>query len=130
MQWPTASVGDSEEKVLSAGLQFVGLMAVLTACVSSGFAGVYFEKILKETKESLWVRNIQLGEHALFKEEQKTVLFSLTVLFFMDVKYKRQPMKSLCVLDRATALYGLDTFKKATASSGDKISGRVSLLLN
>uniref|UniRef100_A0A4W6FJC3 Solute carrier family 35 member A3b n=1 Tax=Lates calcarifer TaxID=8187 RepID=A0A4W6FJC3_LATCA len=53
---------DSEQKILSAGSQFVGLMAVLMACVSSGFAGVYFEKILKETKQSVWVRNIQLGE--------------------------------------------------------------------
>uniref|UniRef100_A0A5F9CUL8 Solute carrier family 35 member A3 n=1 Tax=Oryctolagus cuniculus TaxID=9986 RepID=A0A5F9CUL8_RABIT len=46
---------------LSAGSQFVGLMAVLTACLSGGFAGVYFEKILKETKQSVWIRNIQLG---------------------------------------------------------------------
>ncbi|KAM7379051.1 hypothetical protein PAMP_004626 [Pampus punctatissimus] len=61
VQWPTESEGDSEQKVLSAGSQFVGLMAVLMACVSSGFAGVYFEKILKETKQSVWVRNIQLG---------------------------------------------------------------------
>ncbi|KAM7400993.1 hypothetical protein PAMA_005273 [Pampus argenteus] len=61
VQWPTESEGDSEQKVLSAGTQFVGLMAVLMACVSSGFAGVYFEKILKETKQSVWVRNIQLG---------------------------------------------------------------------
>ncbi|XP_070701366.1 solute carrier family 35 member A3b [Pempheris klunzingeri] len=61
VQWPTESDGDSEEKILSAGSQFVGLMAVLMACVSSGFAGVYFEKILKETKQSVWVRNIQLG---------------------------------------------------------------------
>jgi UDP-sugar transporter A1/2/3 len=37
--------------------------AVLVACFSSGFAGVYFEKILKETKQSVWVRNIQLGQY-------------------------------------------------------------------
>lgn len=61
VQWPSDSGGVTEEKVLSAGSQFVGLMAVLMACVSSGFAGVYFEKILKETKQSVWVRNIQLG---------------------------------------------------------------------
>ncbi|XP_029381404.1 solute carrier family 35 member A3b [Echeneis naucrates] len=61
VQWPTESGGDSEHKVLSTGSQFVGLMAVLMACLSSGFAGVYFEKILKETKQSVWLRNIQLG---------------------------------------------------------------------
>uniref|UniRef100_A0A3B4A3L8 Solute carrier family 35 member A3b n=1 Tax=Periophthalmus magnuspinnatus TaxID=409849 RepID=A0A3B4A3L8_9GOBI len=60
-QWPTESIGDSEQKVLFASSQFVGVMAVLMACVSSGFAGVYFEKILKETKQSIWLRNIQLG---------------------------------------------------------------------
>lgn len=53
-----------EQKSLTASSQFVGLVAVLMACVSSGFAGVYFEKILKETKQSVWVRNIQLGERA------------------------------------------------------------------
>lgn len=61
VQWPTKSGDESEEKILSAGSQFVGLMAVLMACVSSGFAGVYFERILKETKQSVWLRNIQLG---------------------------------------------------------------------
>ena len=65
-QWPTESEADSEQKILTAGSQFVGLMAVLMACVSSGFAGVYFEKILKETKQSVWVRNIQLGEERMF----------------------------------------------------------------
>lgn len=62
LQWPTGNEADSGEKVLTASSKFVGLMAVLTACVSSGFAGVYFEKILKETKQSVWLRNIQLGE--------------------------------------------------------------------
>jgi len=41
--------------------QFIGLIAVFAACCSSGFAGVYFEKILKGSKASLWTRNIQLG---------------------------------------------------------------------
>lgn len=61
-QLPVESLGDSEQNVMSASSQFVGLIAVLMACVSSGFAGVYFEKILKETSQSLWLRNIQLGE--------------------------------------------------------------------
>lgn len=59
-QWPS-DAQELDAKALSAGSQFVGLMAVLTACFSSGFAGVYFEKILKETKQSVWIRNIQLG---------------------------------------------------------------------
>ncbi|GMF14652.1 unnamed protein product [Phytophthora lilii] len=39
-----------------------GLLAVVAACVCSGFAGVYFEKILKGTgsKTTLWERNVQM----------------------------------------------------------------------
>ncbi|KAL4226879.1 hypothetical protein ACF0H5_014858 [Mactra antiquata] len=40
---------------------FLGLCVVLLACVLSGFAGVYFEKILKGTQQSVWLRNVQLG---------------------------------------------------------------------
>ena len=39
----------------------IGLIAVIVSCVMSGFAGVYFEKILKGTKQSIWLRNVQLG---------------------------------------------------------------------
>ncbi|NXF89015.1 S35A3 protein, partial [Eubucco bourcierii] len=60
VQWPSDSQA-TDAKEHSAGSQLVGLMAVLIACFSSGFAGVYFEKILKETKQSVWIRNIQLG---------------------------------------------------------------------
>jgi len=36
-------------------------MAVLMACCTSAFSGVYFERILKKKAGSLWLRNIQLG---------------------------------------------------------------------
>lgn len=44
----------------------IGFLAILMACCLSGFAGVYFEKILKNTSHvSLWIRNIQLAVIAL-----------------------------------------------------------------
>lgn len=39
----------------------LGFFAVIISCLMSGFAGVYFEKILKGTKQSIWLRNVQLG---------------------------------------------------------------------
>lgn len=41
--------------------QLYGFIAVLISCCSSGFAGVYFEKILKGSSVSLWLRNVQVG---------------------------------------------------------------------
>lgn len=38
-----------------------GLISVLCGCLTSGFAGVYFEKVLKTSKASIWLRNIQLS---------------------------------------------------------------------
>lgn len=55
----TAAHHDASENIL-------GLGAVLAACFSSGFAGVYFEKILKTSKVSLWIRNIQLAFFSVF----------------------------------------------------------------
>jgi len=39
----------------------VGLTAVLCAACTSGFSGVYFEKILKGSDASVFVRNVQMG---------------------------------------------------------------------
>ncbi|KAL6107769.1 slc35a3 [Pungitius sinensis] len=63
VQWPSESAAapPPEKDAPPSGSQLVGVAAVLVACCSSGFAGVYFEKILKETKQSVWIRNIQLG---------------------------------------------------------------------
>lgn len=38
-----------------------GFLAVLLAATLSGFSGVYFEKILKDSKTPLWIRNVQMG---------------------------------------------------------------------
>ncbi|KAM0753678.1 nucleotide-sugar transporter [Meredithblackwellia eburnea MCA 4105] len=43
----------------------VGLVAVASACITSGIAGVYFEMVLKGTKADIWVRNIQLSIFSL-----------------------------------------------------------------
>lgn len=46
----------------------IGLSAVLIAAVISGLTGVYFEKVLKESKvhATVWTRNVQLSFYSLF----------------------------------------------------------------
>ncbi|XP_059156140.1 UDP-N-acetylglucosamine transporter-like [Physella acuta] len=41
--------------------QIKGLIAVVVSSFMSGFASVYFEKILKGSRQSVWIRNVQLG---------------------------------------------------------------------
>ncbi|CAF3939127.1 unnamed protein product [Adineta steineri] len=58
--------------------QMMGFCAVLVSAVTSGFAGVYFEQILKTGPTSVWVRNIQL---AIFG-----TIFGLLIVFYFDYK--------------------------------------------
>jgi UDP-sugar transporter A1/2/3 len=57
---------DQSASVEDKKLRFVGLIAVLCAACTSGFSGVYFEKILKGSTTSLWLRNVQMGLPSVF----------------------------------------------------------------
>ena len=57
---------ENPPNIIKAGLfvqdHFVGLVAVLISCFSSGFAGVFYEKQLKASAQpSIILRNLQLG---------------------------------------------------------------------
>ncbi len=56
LQWPSNNI-DQEKK-----FSLIGLVSILLACISSGFSGVYLEKIMKQAETSMWIRNIQLGK--------------------------------------------------------------------
>jgi solute carrier family 35 (UDP-sugar transporter), member A1/2/3 len=50
------------------GSATAGLLAVVGVAVCSGLAGVYFEKVIKDSPKttSLWIRNVQLSIYSLF----------------------------------------------------------------
>ena len=56
----TTTSGDGTQRPM------IGLLAVIASSLCSGFAGVYFEKILKGTAGSIWLRNIQMGIFGVF----------------------------------------------------------------
>eukprot|EP01084_Bolivina_argentea_P151242 264006_1 len=54
------SVSDTQDKVADDRSQYIGILCILAATCTSGFAGVFMEKQLKQSR-SLYVKNIQLG---------------------------------------------------------------------
>jgi len=72
------SAYDSSPMHLHAMRPLTGFAAVAAACFTSGLAGVYFEKVLKNSKTDLWVRNVQLS------------LFSL-IPAFLPILYSSSP---------------------------------------
>ena len=51
----------AKEKTVVEQNWLLGMSAACLACVFSGFAGIFFEKMLKNTPQSLFVRNVQLS---------------------------------------------------------------------
>ena len=63
----TNEAGSGEEKHADQHTQVYlhGIVAVLTACCTSGFAGVYLESVLKGGQVSVFAKNLQLSAWAL-----------------------------------------------------------------
>ena len=86
-QFPSDSSSKAAQKEAESSQKLIGLLAVLASSLSSGFAGVFYEKLLKESAQpSVIIRNIQLGNirlsHSNYLKKQKVVeLFSV---FFQD----------------------------------------------
>ena len=58
--------------------RLTGLVSVLTACFSSGFAGVFYEKLLKKSSQpSVIIRNLQLGVFSLLLSGSGMILSDL-----------------------------------------------------
>ncbi|KAJ1921701.1 hypothetical protein H4219_000434 [Mycoemilia scoparia] len=66
-----------DNQIKSASTLTIGLFAIFMACMSSGLSGVYFEKILKGSTTSLWVRNLQLSLFSLAISAGGIIMFDM-----------------------------------------------------
>jgi UDP-sugar transporter A1/2/3 len=55
------SDSDAPHPETGLGYQTLGFLAVVAAAFTSGFCGVYQQKILQAGKTNMWVRNAQMG---------------------------------------------------------------------
>lgn len=66
----------TSQKIATEQNAVLGVVAVIIASLMSGFAGIYFEKLLKGTSQSLYLRNVQLGFIGF--------IFGLITMYFND----------------------------------------------
>ncbi|KAJ5088801.1 hypothetical protein N7456_012417 [Penicillium angulare] len=71
LQKRSATYEGIEEDIQTADPNFnatIGLLAIVGAAFASGFGGVFFERILRDSSNhtSLWVRNVQMAIYSVF----------------------------------------------------------------
>lgn len=98
----SSTKGEDESSSVNEQNMFVGLVSVTVACLSSAFAGVYFEKVLKKETvstaqdsnpnpaPSLWMRNIQLAFFSVC-----TTLLQISLSPWLKTDYDATPNRNL-----------------------------------
>jgi len=85
VQFPTSVPNMSEKHKQD---QLVGCLAVLTACFSSGFAGVFYEKLVKQSSQpSVIIRNLQLGIFSLLFSSTAMLYYNSSDIFRLGLFY-------------------------------------------
>ena len=94
--------GDKMAKTEQVMLSVFGYAAVLTEVALSGFASIYFEKVVKSTTEvvTIWERNVQLGFYSI-------IMYSCIIFYeWTDVSITRAPWSNWSVLTIMVAALG------------------------
>ena len=95
--------------------RLVGFCAVLTACFSSGYAGVFYEKLVKQSSQpSIVIRNLQLGVFSLLFSFSAMVYYSSADIFQHGIFYGYSaPVLAVIVLQSIGGLVVAATIKYA-----------------
>jgi len=66
VQMPATTSTEKDNNKVTSSSHLIGLLSVLVACFSSGFAGVFYERLVKQSNQpSVIIRNLQLGIFSL-----------------------------------------------------------------
>lgn len=97
--FPNETKHDIDDSVKHVDNPSIGFIAVLIACCLSGFAGVYFEKILKNSSHiSLWIRNIQLSSLSIPFGLFQVLVVDYNHLTTKGMWYGFTPLTWLCII--------------------------------
>jgi len=115
-----------------------GLVAVLVACCSSGFAGVFYERLVKQScQPSMVIRNLQLGLFSLLFSFSTMVAYNWTDILQLGIfhGYTFSVVAVICLqafgglVVAATIKYADNILKGFATSVSIIVSGLVSWLL-
>ncbi|KAM3725372.1 UDP-galactose/UDP-N-acetylglucosamine transporter srf-3 [Dirofilaria immitis] len=84
------------KKTFASSNPYLGFLAAVFACILSGFAGIYFEKILKTSPSvSVWMRNVQLAIFGIPSSFFNSIMQDHEIIFNEAITISDFPTKSV-----------------------------------